>query len=341
MTFLHDLPEFPELLEAVAAEGPLSSAAMVEKDYWICHSLWALSRTGLRFWFKGGTSLAKAFGITQRFSEDIDLVVLAGSIPDLPAVSSWRTETAGATASRARFWEALLPHLDIPGAHVEWDRTHDETQRGPGFRVVYPGHQVEALRQPGSIVRPYVLLEMSHGANARTATAPSVPRPITSFVHEWLESRGQLADFVDNRPHAVECVHPIVTLLEKLDAITRRYHRADDVFEAAAFARHYEDAAQIILHEPSLPPLSSPVAELASEMLHQRQIRKVVQPDDPAFLLPDPARRRQVEAGYGAIEGMFWGPRMSLDEACRRIVEWVNRNLPRALGHGRASAEGP
>lgn len=328
MTFLHDLPEFPDLLEAVAAEGPLSSAAMVEKDYWICHALWALSRTELQFWFKGGTSLSKAFGITERFSEDIDLVVLPGSIPDLPKVSSWRTETAGATASRTRYWDALCSHLEIPGARLEWDPAHDETQRGPGFRVVYSGHQVEALRQPGSVIRPYVLLEMSHGDNARTATAPSVPRPITSFVHEWLASRDQLVEFVNNRPQAVECVHPVVTLLEKLDAITRRYHRADDVFEAAAFARHYEDAAQIILHESSLPPISGTVGELAREMLHQRQIRKLVRSDDPAFQLPDPERRARVEVGFRAIEGMFWGPRMSLDEARSLIIDWVGRNLP-------------
>lgn len=326
MTFPHEIPEFPDLLEAVAAESPLRSSAMVEKDYWICHTLWALSRTGLQFWFKGGTSLSKAFGITERFSEDIDLVVLPGSIPNLPEVSSWRTETAGATASRIRYWEALLPQLEIPHARLELDSTHDPTQRGPGFRVAYPGHQIETLKQSGSVIRPYVLLEMSHGINARTARAPSLPRAITSFVHEWLASRGQLSDLADNRPQAVTCVHPIVTLIEKLDAITRRYHRADDLFEAAAFARHYEDAAKIVLHESSLPPITGTAGELAREMLHQRQIRKLVRPDDPALELPDPERRARIEAGYRAIQGMFWGPRIPLDEARGLIIEWLRLN---------------
>jgi hypothetical protein len=50
---------------------------------------------------------------------------------------------------------------------------------------------------------------------------------MTSFVHEHLDREGQLGDFDDNRPRAVRCVHPLVTLLEKLDALMRRLPRGD------------------------------------------------------------------------------------------------------------------
>lgn len=51
---------------------------MIEKDFWVC---WILSRLfsspelkkSLRF--KGGTSLSKVFGVIDRFSEDIDLIL--------------------------------------------------------------------------------------------------------------------------------------------------------------------------------------------------------------------------------------------------------------------------
>ena len=52
--------------------------AMVEKDFWVC---WILKRLftdaeiGSRFVFKGGTSLSKVFGLTDRFSEDVDLIL--------------------------------------------------------------------------------------------------------------------------------------------------------------------------------------------------------------------------------------------------------------------------
>src|SRR5258708_23685782 len=51
----------------------------VEKDFWVCWTLDALfnglPRGGPRLLFKGGTSLAKAFGLITRFSEDIDVTV--------------------------------------------------------------------------------------------------------------------------------------------------------------------------------------------------------------------------------------------------------------------------
>lgn len=32
------------------------SQALVEKDYWVTHALWALQQSGLEVWFKGGTT---------------------------------------------------------------------------------------------------------------------------------------------------------------------------------------------------------------------------------------------------------------------------------------------
>ena len=50
----------------------------VEKDFWVCLILDALfnrrPKGHPRLLFKGGTSLSKAFGLIERFSEDIDLV---------------------------------------------------------------------------------------------------------------------------------------------------------------------------------------------------------------------------------------------------------------------------
>lgn len=321
MKFVHEDPEFSVIIDSVAAEGPIRSPAMIEKDYWICHSLWALSQSGLQFWFKGGTSLSKAFNLIERFSEDIDLVVLPGTIANLPPVSSWKREAPGPNKARQAFWEALLPALQVPGAEIVLDHQHDETFRNPAYRVRYG-----ALTSGDSVLRPYVFLETSYGNNARSAVAPSITRLVTSAVHDWLAARGQLQEFTDNRAAAVECVHPYVTLIEKLDAITRRYHRAADRFEAASFARHYEDAARIIRAEASLPRMQCSASELARTMYAENQIRKLVLPDDEAFVLSDDARRHQIQAGYGAIGGMFWGTRMTLDEACGTIIEWLRRN---------------
>ncbi len=52
--------------------------AIVEKDFWVCWILDYLFHDNPwkdRLVFKGGTSLSKAFGAIERFSEDIDLIL--------------------------------------------------------------------------------------------------------------------------------------------------------------------------------------------------------------------------------------------------------------------------
>lgn len=53
-------------------------AVYVEKDYWVTYALSVLfnSEIGKDIVFKGGTALSKCHQIIERFSEDIDLVVL-------------------------------------------------------------------------------------------------------------------------------------------------------------------------------------------------------------------------------------------------------------------------
>lgn len=62
--------------ESAALRG--MNPAVVEKDFWVCWVLKQLfSDPELRkhLVFKGGTTLSKVFGLTERFSEDIDLVL--------------------------------------------------------------------------------------------------------------------------------------------------------------------------------------------------------------------------------------------------------------------------
>ena len=52
--------------------------AIIEKDFWVCYMLdYLFHRCAWkdRFAFKGGTSLSKAYGLIERSSEDIDLIL--------------------------------------------------------------------------------------------------------------------------------------------------------------------------------------------------------------------------------------------------------------------------
>ena len=93
VALFRDLGEFGPTLDAAAERLGISPTA-VEKDYWVSEVLRALGRDFVGdFIFKGGTSFSKGFRIVERFSEDIDVLVLPGErgrgatdklIPDPP-----------------------------------------------------------------------------------------------------------------------------------------------------------------------------------------------------------------------------------------------------------------
>jgi predicted nucleotidyltransferase component of viral defense system len=66
-----------QLFQETASQRGMS-AAVVEKDFWVC---WVLKQIftdpqlQTRMVFKGGTSLSKVFGLIERFSEDVDLIL--------------------------------------------------------------------------------------------------------------------------------------------------------------------------------------------------------------------------------------------------------------------------
>ena len=77
-----------------------------------------------------------------------------------------------------------------------------------------------------------------------TAGADGEPN-VTYLSHVYLIDAQHIAlsrQFFNKTTRNVE-QNPVVTLIEKLDALPRRYDR--DVFEADAFVRHYEDASRL------------------------------------------------------------------------------------------------
>ena len=75
--FLKADSQVRRMLLSQAAEKIGLSAKSVEKDLWVTQVLHALFSLDIsdRLIFKGGTSLSKAWGLIDRFSEDIDLAI--------------------------------------------------------------------------------------------------------------------------------------------------------------------------------------------------------------------------------------------------------------------------
>ena len=313
MTFVHDTDDWPDLLLIVAREMD-RDIGLVEKDYWVTHTLWALHHQGFDVWFKGGTSLSKGFGLIERFSEDIDARVDAGTSGLSDPALSWKNKKRG-VVERDAWFDTVASHLDVPACDVDRDRAgSDPLMRSAWLTVRYPARHADGLPED---MRPFVLLEMG-----RARVVPYVARDLSSWVHDFLERTEQLASFMDNRPAAVRCIHPWVTCLEKLDAIARRFDRGAP---APQFVRHYEDAARIAKAWNDLPDCELSVEELVAALASED--RKVMPaPDHPAFhpMSEDP-RWEELERAWRRIGPMYWGPRVSLEQACANLCALLVR----------------
>ena len=135
MPLLHDTEDFTSLIEVVAGEMAVDPA-LVEKHYWIMHVLWGLQQLGMAFELKGGTSLSKGYGLIDRFSEDIDILIH----PTQP-VPTGRNHTKPVHLEQRRaFFDGLVPQLTIPGI-VEVLRDHafdNDRLFSAGIRLIYP-----------------------------------------------------------------------------------------------------------------------------------------------------------------------------------------------------------
>lgn len=312
--FVHDDDEFRELVQITATDLHISTS-LVQKDYWVTHVLWSLVELGFEIWFKGGTSLSKGFGLIQRFSEDLDLKL---EHPHLSPVENWKSEGKAATVARQAFFDGTLGLLSIPG--MEAAELSELRQRNYKGIVVAARYPILFEDMPADM-RPFVQLEIG---DARVN--PFEERPITSWVHEKLIGLDQDADYTDNQPSGIRCIHPLVTLIEKLDAIAKRFER--DEMDVAGFVRHYEDAARIIGHAGDLAlPDGRSVRELAREMHEMGQIVAIPSPAASCLRPTGDAKWRDLARASERIDSWFWGERLSLADCCAQIAQFIENEI--------------
>ena len=163
----------------------------VEKDFWVCWTLNALYHElptgGPRLLFKGGTSLSKAYGLIDRFSEDIDVTVFrddldqAASIEDLEALSNKKRRAkldAIRDACRAYITGPLHKALAIQvgdatkgAGRIEIDPADPD---GQTLLLWYP----EVEPRDSAYVRPVVRIE----SGAKSALEPNQPVLIQPYI---------------------------------------------------------------------------------------------------------------------------------------------------------------
>jgi hypothetical protein len=237
---VRDSPERFRTLVASTAAALTLDPSLVEKDYWVIEVLRALDvgsacategeARGPHVVFKGGTSLSKGYGLIERFSEDVDLLVPLLH-PD-GALPSQRSRMQSLVEVRERIGAAL----GQAGARSGGRRGIDLHWRFP-YRSVVEAPETQA-------VEPSVLIELT----VMGGSFPRAVRPVRSLVAEHAERFDGLSGYADLRPFPVVVLAPERTLVEKLALVHDAASRAieGDATRIRGAGRHYYDIAKLL-----------------------------------------------------------------------------------------------
>jgi hypothetical protein len=305
--------EFGPTVDAAAERLGISPTA-VEKDYWVTQVLRVLGHQFAEdFVFKGGTSLSKAYGILERFSDDLDILILRGD------------RSKGAT-------DRLMKSMGEAAAAIAQGQAdgYGGAEKGVhrAYRVSYP-----ATYRPTNVVATSVLLEMG----VRGGPTPHEQVPIGSLLGNVLEAAGtDLGQYDDLRPFDVAVLHPGRTLLEKLygihalarqlvantldaDKLRRNGRHFYDVYQLLGRVRVLEllaDRAQVEQIMASIEETSQAEFSATGELRPEGGFAA-----SPAFDRSSGVSRQMQGAYEAVMPALYFGtePLPTWDEICARV----------------------
>lgn len=179
----------------------------------------ALKAEGITAVFSGGTSLAAAWQLIRRFSEDIDFKV------DVSAASP-----SARRKIRSAYRESVIEALKKTGYLLDGAPLIGNESRF--FRASF---RYEAVFPPTTGIRPYLQVEMSFGG---THLRP-VERPVQSLLGRALKAAPEVT--------SLPCVDPVETAADKLSALAWRTaaRSRSDANDDPAIVRHIHDLAAL------------------------------------------------------------------------------------------------
>lgn len=200
----------------------------VEKDYWVTIALHSIftSEAGSYAVFKGGTALSKCFSVIDRFSEDIDIVLLKDGTESGNQLKS-RLKKISDTVS------AILPEIAIPGI----------TNKFGMIRKTAHSYQKNFDGQFGQ-VRDIIILEATWLGSFEPYTFVSV----SSFIAEMMTVTGQtsLIDKYNLQPFQVKILSKERTLCEKIMSLVRFSFTPDPISDLSNKVRHIYDIHKLL-----------------------------------------------------------------------------------------------
>jgi len=314
-----------DLFRVVAAEMRLEPA-IVEKDYWVCYLLdYLFNRSEYKdsIIFKGGTSLSKAFGLIERFSEDVDLILdwrLIGYGIDEP----WEERS---NTKQDKFKLDAIERTDEYLASTFAPSLKTGLSAELGFEA-----DVRAGAEEKTVLFVYPRLFSSESAldvvklevGPLAAWSPSQRAKVTPYIAE-------LHPEMFASPLTTVAVSPPErTFWEKATILHQEANRPKGKAMPARYARHYYDMYRLAHAGVADRAISSPelLAKVVAfkEKFYRTPWSKLEDAKPGTLKLsPQPERLAELQADYEAMRPMLFGIVPSFEEIIDAMGELESR----------------
>jgi hypothetical protein len=327
--FLELPPDERRLYIEQAALRRNVSPVILEKDFWVCWLLGILfeSEFADSLVFKGGTSLAKVFGVIDRFSEDIDLS-LSPAFLRLPEAGTSRNQankwmTRAEAACGAAVQSQIGPAMESAVAAVlgrseqRWFESLTDSQtNSPVLLLRYPSSQPAGF----DYLKRSVKLEFG----SLTDQQPVGRHPIRPWVAEVLPDA-----FPDWRCEVV-ALDVERSFWEKATILHTEYHRPAEKPTPDRFSRHYADTAALAKHPTASKAidqhdLRSRVVEWKSQFFGSSWANYGQAKPGTFRLVPPAERQPTLRRDYQVMRDMYLTEPASFDDILATLADLENR----------------
>lgn len=200
----------------------------VEKDYWVTFALLQILQApiGEDVIFKGGTALSKCYKLIERFSEDIDLVILRR---ENETDSKLKTKLKDISNSVIKD----LPEVDIEGITRKMGMNRKTAH---SYSKLFTGKYGQ--------IRDIIILESSWLGYHE----PYRKQIINSFIGEILEKNEQTENILKYglQPFEMNVLDPSRTICEKIMSLVRFSYTDTPIQDLKNKIRHTYDIHQLI-----------------------------------------------------------------------------------------------
>lgn len=228
----------------------------IEKDWWVVQTLRVIFQmdAGQHLLFKGGTSLSKAWGVIDRFSEDIDLalnreflgfdsgLISKTQVRKLRSASfKYITETFNSDLQTA-FKASGIDELTF-----EYENLGDGDQDPVSILIYYPN----VVDYP-EYIQPKIKVEIG----SRSMKDPYTNRSFRSMVGDIFSDK-----YYADTEISVPCINPERTYLEKLFLLHEEFQKPKEKIRVNRLSRHLYDIYRISQSEHKVKAQSAELIE--------------------------------------------------------------------------------